>query len=560
VVALLGVGLSGGRALAEKPKEAKRRWLDLPVFRQRDTARDLTPSAMDLTPEAAAAPGAARAIRVRVYADRDYRELVLRWRLKARTQIDRINSVVQPVFGVRFEIESLREWDRSHVGQPLGSVLDEIEALDPAEEVDWVIGLATPLHGVATSVHQIGIAHVLARHFVLRGMDDEQEALAIERDLKLLSPEERTRLYAERKGHKEIVMFLHEWGHTLGLLHNEDRAVFMNPAYDNRQKAFSDFERSVMSLALARRLERRGELYPETADLLPLFESAPRDEGSDQERAELLDFARKRARGGGRHVAGGGGGVGSDLSAADIEAYNRAVEAANAGRLEEAWKGLSPVIQRAAERGKKVGGDTWLRLADLAAAAGALTAADQAAAHAGEHDPGVLKLGAQIESTRHRIALPLDSASRGVPPEREPAYVAGFRAVADVIATAPIAEARARLRGFADAFPGAPGADVLGCDLELKARRVAEATKSCEAALDKFKGATRALYLLGEIAAATHKPAAAERHMRQAIAMDPSDANPWRALAHLFRETRDRRRLAALAEEHQALLSTPLPD
>jgi len=561
-VLLLGATLPAGRALGEKPKEAKRRWLDLPVFRQCDAARDLAPSAMDLTPDDAAAPGAARAIRVRLYADRDYRELVLRWRTKARAQIDRVNGVVQPVFGVRFEIESLRDWDRSHVGQPLGPVLDELEALDRGDEVDFVIGLTTPLHGVATSVHQIGVAHLLARHFVLRGMDDEQEALALEREFKLLSPDERTRLYADRKGHKEIVMFLHEWGHALGLLHNEDRAIFMNPAYDQRQKAFSDFERRVLSVAIARRLERRGELYPETADLVPLFESAPHDEGSDRERADLLDFARQRARAGARHVAGGGGGPGADLPAADIEAFNRAVEAANGGRLEEAWKVLSPIIERAAERGKKVGGETWLRLAELAAGAGALTAADLAASHAGERDrgllPGVLKLGAAIESTRHRIALPLDSARHGVPPEREPAYVAGFREVADAITAAPLPEARARLRGFAEAFPGAAGADVLGCDLELKARRLPDATKSCEAALEKFKGATRAHFLLGEIAVAGHKPVAAERHLRQAIAMDPSDANPWRALVHMYRQAGDRRSLAALAEEHQALLSTPL--
>ena len=162
VAALVWVGLGTGAARAEKKKPAPHHWLDLPIFRQRDAARELSPSGLDLTSDTGAQVEI-RAIRLRIYADRDYRQLVLRWRAKVHAQIDRINGVVQPVFGVRVEIESLREWDRSHTGLPLNPLLDELEALDPAEQVDWVLGLATPLRGVATNVHQIGSARLLAR-------------------------------------------------------------------------------------------------------------------------------------------------------------------------------------------------------------------------------------------------------------------------------------------------------------------------------------------------------------------------------------------------------------
>jgi hypothetical protein len=402
----------------------------------------------------------------------------------------------------------------------------------------------------------------------MRGTDDEEEARALEREFKLLSPEERRTLYADRKGHKDIVMFLHEWGHTMGLLHNEDRSIFMNPSYDARETAFSDFERHVIALVLERRLARRAELYPESADLLPLLETAPHEEGSDSDRARLLELARGRARARTRRI---GAPAGAGLPAPDVEAFNQAVEAANAGRLEDAWKLLSPVLQRAGTRkagGGPLPGETWLRLAELAAGAGALSAADDAATRAGAQDPEALKLSAKIESTRHRIALPLDAAQRGVPPDREPAYVAGYNQMAAAInsssSVADMARARSLLRDFAAAFPGAPGADVLGCDLELKARRPAVATRSCEAALDKFKGATRAHYLLAFMATsgatAAHKPAVAEQHLRQVIAMDPSDADAWRALVRLYRETRAKRSLAELAEQHQALLSSPLPE
>src|SRR5262245_53792980 len=76
-----------------------------PVTRERDAAKDLAPHQLDLTPGVTA--GETKTIRLRVYADRDYRSLVMRWQPKARAQIQHINAVVTPVFGVRFEVESL---------------------------------------------------------------------------------------------------------------------------------------------------------------------------------------------------------------------------------------------------------------------------------------------------------------------------------------------------------------------------------------------------------------------------------------------------------------------
>ena len=42
--------------------------------------------------------------------------------------------------------------------------------------------------------------------------------------------------------------------------------------------------------------------------------------------------------------------------------------------------------------------------------------------------------------------------------------------------------------------------------------------------------------------------------------LDPADATYWRALAQFYRATGASKRLAALANEHQALLSSPLPE
>ena len=157
-------------------------------------------------------------MRVRIYADRDYRAGVLHWRDKVRSQLERVNHVVEPVFNVRFEVESLREWDATHVGVgPARPCSRRSRRVDDARDVDWVVGLVTPFRGVATSIARDRASRgYAARSFVMRAMDDEEEGRALEREFAMLPEGERERLYADRKAHKESVMFLHEWAHTMG--------------------------------------------------------------------------------------------------------------------------------------------------------------------------------------------------------------------------------------------------------------------------------------------------------------------------------------------------------
>ena len=558
LVVLLCALAGAGAAHADKKKKPgyfDMGWGGLPVNDERKFVKGLAPQGVNLEP-AAEAGGEMRTIRLRIYADKDYRGLTLRGQAKTRAQIQRVNAIIGSVFNARFEIESLRDWDRSHAGVPLENpLMEELKALDDGREVDLVVGLVTPLRGVATSIHHIGFAQYLSRHFLLRGMDDEQEFQAFERAFKLISPEERQRLYADRKAHKEIVIFLHEWGHTLGLLHHEDHRIIMNPAYHPEQAEFSDYEKRIVMVVLERRLAARDQRFPEAAELLPLVSAMPSTEGSDADRAWLLDQVRRGTRSRGGKPEDSSKAV--ELSDADVAAFNRAVSTLNGGRPEEAWKLLAPVVEHC--RARKVGGNTWTRIAELAAATGALTSADDAAGRAGAI-PAAQKLVAEIESTRHKIALPLDAAKFGVPPEREPAYVGGYWATTRLVDGPDTAAARARLGELATAFPDAPGVAVLTCDLELKAKHVPLASKHCEAALAKFKGATRAHTLLAMIAIRARRDAVAEQHLRQAVLLDPADESNWRALAQFYRATGASKRLADLANQHQALLSSPLPE
>ncbi len=559
----LGVAsMAAGLARAEEKKPGMfdfERWKS-PVTREREAAGNIAPTGLDLTP-AVPSTGEPRLIRLRVYADSDYRGLVMRWQARLRAQIGRVNAVVGPVFNARFEIESVRSWDRSHVGMAFDPILKELEALDPAREVELVVGLVTPARGVATSLHQLGEAFTPGRHIVLRGMDDEQEGQAIDRDYHLLSEDERQRLYVDRKGHKEVVLFLHEWGHSAGLLHEEDQSMVMNPSYDHRQTGFSAFDKQVLALVIQKRLASPGEAFPERANLLKLYEKAPSEVGSDGERARILAFLRSSPGG---HTQGGAASTPpSGLANADVDTFNSALSAAKADHPEEAWKVLEPLLLRLRE--EKASADTWSRAARLAAAIGALTAAEEAIGHVPRGGVEIEKIAVDVELTRQRVALPPGpkggGVSRGgVAPEREPAYVAGFWATAQAIGAGELPAARSRLEAFAAAFPDTPGVDLLTCDLELRSKHAALATKRCQAAVTKYRYAQRAHYLLGLLAVRAGRGAVAEQQLQEAIHIDPQDAGSWRTLAQLYRAQRARGRLDELARKYQAAFAAPLPE
>jgi len=103
---------------------------------------------------------------------------------------------------------------------------------------------------------------------------------------------------------------------------------------------------------------------------------------------------------------------------------------------------------------------------------------------------------------------------------------------------------------------------VAACELDLRAksaRKRADAAKRCDAALAAYPGATRALILLAAAAANDRRDTVAEKHLRRAVVLDPTDPVPWGMLARLYRATHASQRLSELESQHQALFSTPLP-
>src|SRR5262249_42201268 len=161
----------------------------------------------------------------------------------------------------------------------------------------------------------------------------------------------------------------------------------------------------------------------------------------------------------------------------------------------------------------------------------------EAIGHVPQGGPEIQKIAMDVETTRQRVALP-SGRKAGVPPEREPEYVAGFWATEELVKSGDLAGARARLEAFAAAFPHTAGTDRLTCEVGVREKHAAVATKRCEASLEKFKFAERAHYLLGVVAARGGRGAVAEQHLQAAIHIDPKDTGAWHSLAELYRAQR----------------------
>src|SRR6185503_10125240 len=89
-----------------------------PYQEQRSYADSLKPAEVHADPSQPA-----RAMRVRVWVDADYRTETPRWEQHISAQLDRASDVLAAQFGVRLELESARPWDRTGPLPQLGPAL-----------------------------------------------------------------------------------------------------------------------------------------------------------------------------------------------------------------------------------------------------------------------------------------------------------------------------------------------------------------------------------------------------------------------------------------------------
>jgi predicted Zn-dependent protease len=280
-------------------------------------------------------------MRIRVYADADYRTTVLRWRAKVSHQIDRVNRVLGPTFGVELAIEGVHDWQRRAPANRMDAMLEELEQLDPGADVDWVVGLVAQLSEVTSSLHHLGMARGFGAHFVIRGMNDTAERAIIDQVLDQLSESERERLYQDRKAHKELTLFLHEWGHTLGALHDDEPISVMHPSYSNKSAGFTAANRGLMAIVLrswgkhstSDRAALRDELRAYLAEI-------PSTEWRASERARLETSLE------GPRNAVSSAQITAELTPAGRRAFRQAMEFEQSGQYQQAWRAIEPLTEQ----------------------------------------------------------------------------------------------------------------------------------------------------------------------------------------------------------------------
>lgn len=87
-----------------------------------------------------------RALKVRVYATPGYTASIVDWQKQFDALVERVNGVLGPEFGAVLEIAEARNFPTPTSEEGLDTPLQQLTALDPANDVDLVVGLvvATP--------------------------------------------------------------------------------------------------------------------------------------------------------------------------------------------------------------------------------------------------------------------------------------------------------------------------------------------------------------------------------------------------------------------------------
>jgi hypothetical protein len=147
------------------------------------------------------------------------------------------------------------------------------------------------------------------------------------------------------------VVFLHEIGHNLGLIHETDSSSIMSTHYDKSMTAFGTVSANIMRSTLEYRAQGpRGDERAFARRLLEDFELTRANWVQSERDAMVTSLKMLLARpSGGRNAADGGvvdEALLKDVSAADRVVFAEATENLRQGRPLDAWTKAEPLFGR----------------------------------------------------------------------------------------------------------------------------------------------------------------------------------------------------------------------
>ena len=199
--------------------------------------------------------GEARTMKIRVWADDDFRAQNIHWEKTFGDVLADANEVLGGVFGLRLEAD-YRTWNHHEPGNTLETDLDELARLDAGDGVMTVVGLTSALALVSADFELLGVANQPGKYIMLRGFADRAEREQFAAAFRDIPDDERESVVEARRRHKTTALFLHELGHNLGAPH-EDGDTLMNHSYTHHAAAFSDGARDIIQRTLDQRLGRK---------------------------------------------------------------------------------------------------------------------------------------------------------------------------------------------------------------------------------------------------------------------------------------------------------------
>ncbi|MGE0548453.1 MAG: tetratricopeptide repeat protein [Kofleriaceae bacterium] len=557
--------------------------------------------------------GDPRTLKVRIWADAGVRAAAA-WKDEIADQIDYANQVLTPMAGVRLTIESVKDWART--GEPHDALRALAEA-DKGSEVAVVIGYVSAADTATKAMAELGDAHPLGHHVIVRGWAETQEAELLARSLPDLKDAERTEVLAAHRRHKQTVALLHMLATSFGAIAETDATLIQHPTYSPKQATFSDRNRELITMAIDDRLAENPQ--QETAKkLLDSIENASWGGWVTADREQVVRALR------GTIDAAKAGQPAADIPAAAFDQISRIKQLAKQGSIADALAELDnvltaypgnagmhqlkcqlligkpgvkdPATRAACKRAGELApgdpaphiivGEALARAGDLVAARAELVQAEAkignlpiGAADAWRQVIGVyLGMGALtwtegalakgnlegdpaagvVAQTRARYGIP--RSTKLVAPEHEAALVAAIKTALEQVYASKYAEAERTLKAAERKWPGAPGLAAARCDLALRMGNTGGARAACQRALAGDPNESWALYLSGVIAlreASTTK--AGIESLKKAISVDPELGQAWRTLAKAYHRANDKAALEQLAADYQAKFGQALP-
>jgi hypothetical protein len=223
------------------------RWGEAKRAQQRVAASDRPAT---ISAEGSEGPaGKHKALRMRARPDARYLAETVDAPRQIASLIDDANAVLVQALSCRIDLDRIEPWSRD-VDEVPEAALAALRSDDTGEGVDLIVGMIGALPRQTDSLHLVGVAMLPGKYLVVRAASRADEHDAIDKGFYELSEDDRLRLIRDRKRHRALAVFLHEVGHALGAVHENDPHSLMRPMYDPKMSGFGAGGVALMRISL----------------------------------------------------------------------------------------------------------------------------------------------------------------------------------------------------------------------------------------------------------------------------------------------------------------------